>query len=252
MTILARKVAKDCCKLYLEGYTAVLPKEEEDRLESIVGPWEKIMREGIEMPKAILNEAKTMAVGLLVVGDPMQATTHIDLELYCKEEDINFHVVPGLSATSLAISLSGMQSYRFGRQITLPYPHGNYLPTSPLELCLQNYENGLHTLVLLDLDPTGMGIEKPNPMQPIFALNLIEIMMSKYVSNGGDNVRSSAAVKQWNGILLSDLGSSTEQVIAGTLSELSDIESGSIHTLIITAKFSGMEEEAFNRRRRLA
>jgi diphthine synthase len=110
MTILARKVAKDCCKLYLEGYTAVLPKEEEDRLESIVGPWEKIMREGIEMPKAILNEAKTMAVGLLVVGDPMQATTHIDLELYCKEEDINFHVVPGLSATSLAISLSGMQS----------------------------------------------------------------------------------------------------------------------------------------------
>ena len=70
---------------------------------------------------------------------------------------IGFEVIPGMSATSLAVSLSGLQSYKFGRQVTLPYPYGDYLATSPLEMILRNLEGGLHTLVLLDLDPTRDG-----------------------------------------------------------------------------------------------
>ena len=55
MTILALKVAKGCSKLYLEGYTAILPEEEEARLEELVGPWEKIMRESIRISKKNLR-----------------------------------------------------------------------------------------------------------------------------------------------------------------------------------------------------
>jgi diphthamide biosynthesis methyltransferase len=51
---------------------------------------------------------------------------------------------------------------------------------------------------------------------------------------------------------LSDLGSNKQQIFAGTLGDLSKIESGKIHSFILTAKFTGMEEEAFNRRRYLA
>ena len=37
----ALKIAKKCDKRYLEGYTAVLPKNQEVILEDIVGPWER-------------------------------------------------------------------------------------------------------------------------------------------------------------------------------------------------------------------
>jgi diphthamide biosynthesis methyltransferase len=59
-------------------------------------------------------------------------------------------------------------------------------------------------------------------------------------------------VCDWHAILLSDLGSNKQQIFAGTLGDLSKIESGKIHSFILTAKFTGMEEEAFNRRRYLA
>ena len=252
MTILALKVAKGCSKLYLEGYTAILPEEEEARLEELVGPWEKIMREGIEFPKKILEEAKSNSIGILIVGDPMQATTHIDLESHCQEHDINFYLIPGLSATSLAVSLSGMQSYRFGRQITLPYSYGDYLPLSPLDIYIKNYNFELHTLMLLDLDPTGMGMEKPKPMQPYQVVNLIEKMVRKIKDEREVIPLLEIPVCDWYAILLSDLGSNKQQVFAGTLGNLSKIESGKIHSFILTAKFTGMEEEAFNRRRYLA
>ena len=214
MTVLARKSAKSCSKLYLEGYTAVLPENEESRLKTLIGPWERIMREEIEIPKKILQEAKTMAVGILVVGDPMQATTHIDLESYCEEENIEFHLIPGISATSLAVSLSGMQSYRFGRQITLPYSFGDYLPKE--------------------------------------VLVLLEKIVMKYKESNDFNALLNTSVKDWRGILLSDLGGTDQQIFAGTLGELSKIETGEIHSFILPAKFTGMEEEAFNRRRLLA
>ena len=95
------------------------------------------MREDIENPVEIIRQAKNVMVGIMVVGDPMQATTHIDLKIRCQESGVPFHVVPGLSATSLAVSLSGMQSYRFGRQVTIPFPYEDYLPTSPLEIILR-------------------------------------------------------------------------------------------------------------------
>ena len=53
----ARRVARGCSKRYLEGYTAVLPSAEEEKLESVVGPWERLMRDGVESPENMLDEA---------------------------------------------------------------------------------------------------------------------------------------------------------------------------------------------------
>ena len=238
----ARRVARGCSKRYLEGYTAILPPTEEKRLESVVGPWEKLMRDGVESPKSMLDEARSGAVALLVVGDPMQATTHIDLEERCAEEDIGFHVIPGLTATALAVSLSGLQSYRFGRQVTIPFSDGDYLPTSPFEMICRNKEAGMHTLALLDLDPTGMGLELPRPMTPSEAVDHLVRMNEKV----GD---SDELVEEWGGLLLSDLGTEEERVISGSLGDLSQMKGGHIHALIIAAEFSGLEAEAFERRR---
>ena len=250
MTERARGVARGCSKRYLEGYTAVLPPKEEGRLESVVGPWEKLMRDEVEGAEELLASAREESVALLVVGDPMQATTHIDLEDRCVEQGIGFHVIPGLSATALAVSLSGMQSYRFGRQVTLPFATSDYLPTSPLKMLCNNFENCLHSLVLLDLDPTGMGLEQPRPMSPAEAVGLLEKMAARVVDEeeGGRGLLE-IPVKQWNGILLSDLGTEEERVLSGPLGDLSGQKGGMVHAFILPAEFSGMEEDAFERRK---
>jgi len=121
MTASAIEHARACEYRFLEGYTATLPDEQESRLESLVGPWQRAMRPDVEEPVKILDLASKSSVAILVVGDPMQATTHVDLEAHCAEQSIDFSIIPGLSATALAVSLSGLQSYRFGRQVTLPY-----------------------------------------------------------------------------------------------------------------------------------
>ena len=249
MTERSRRVARGCKKRYLEGYTAVLPSEQEDLLESVIGPWERMMRPSVESPEALLGESRNDSVALLVVGDPMQATTHIDLEARCMEEGIGFEVIPGMSATSLAVSLSGLQSYKFGRQVTLPYPYGDYLATSPLEMILRNLEGGLHTLVLLDLDPTGMGFDLPTPMSPSQAISTLERMTAKWLEEGDGRDGPSMVVSEWEGILLSDIGTKDQRVYSGSLGEISKIQGGWIHTLIIPSNMSDNEREAFSRRR---
>ena len=214
-------------------------------MESIVGEWERVMRDEVEKPEKLLDLARLDPVALLVVGDPMQATTHIDLEDRCVEEGIGFHVIPGLTATALAVSLSGLQSYRFGRQVTIPFSVGEYLPTSPLQMIRDNRESGLHTLVLLDLDPTGMGVEEPRPMMPGEAVALLE-RMSQYSE---DDSADEEAIREWPGMLLSDLGTEEERVVSGALDELSQIDTGYVHAFILPSGFSGMEEAAFERRR---
>ena len=253
MTERARSVARGCKKRYLEGYTAVLPTEQEAILESVVGPWERMMRPSVESPEALLDESRNDSVALLVVGDPMQATTHIDLEARCMEEGIGFEVIPGMSATSLAVSLSGLQSYKFGRQVTLPYPYGDYLATSPLEMILRNLEGGLHTLVLLDLDPTGMGLDLPTPMSPSQAISTLGEMEEKWLEerDGLDSTgvkKSALAVNEWEGVLLSDVGTKGQRVFSGSLKEISKVQGGRVHSLIIPSEMSDNEREAFSRR----
>ena len=239
-------VARACSERFLEGYTAILPPYQEDRLESFVGKWERIMRPRVENPEELLKLAKEEPIALLIVGDPMQATTHVDLEARCDELEIDFNVIPGITATALAVSLSGLQSYRFGRQVTIPYSYGNYLPSSPLEMIYKNYDNNLHTLVLLDLDPTGMGIEKPTPMSPLDAYTILQKMEGKMIEGG---MKSSQPVKNLDGILLTDISLDSEKVIAGNLFEISEYNDGWIHCLIIPSKMNQNEIDAFERRK---
>ena len=54
--------------------------EELAKLEQLVGPIRKLCAE-IENPDEILSLAKGHVVAVLVVGDTLQATTHVDLQL---------------------------------------------------------------------------------------------------------------------------------------------------------------------------
>ena len=130
-----------------------------------------------------------------------------------------------------------MQSYRFGRQCTFAYPYGDYLPTSPLEIIVQNRARDLHTLVLLDLDPTGMGEGVQKPMSPRIAIEVLRKMGQKLDQD----------VDDWTLILCSDMGTSDARIKVGKGNEIMQIEGGRIHWLVVPASLHDVEEIALSR-----
>ena len=55
------------------------------------------------------------------------------------------------SSIYCAVAETGLQIYKFGKTTTLPFPQGDYFPTSPYDVIRKNHELGLHSLVLLDV-----------------------------------------------------------------------------------------------------
>ena len=115
-----------------EAYTALWPEEEIARLEARIGAIQRVMRPEVEEPDELLALASTSLVALLVVGDPLQATTHVDLQLRAAEAGVECRVFHGLSITTLVTGAVGLSNYKFGRQTTLTYPYGGWIATSPL------------------------------------------------------------------------------------------------------------------------
>ena len=157
MSISALSAAKAANYRFLEGYTALLPPNELVNLEDVVGPWELRMRSSVEQPEELLDLAQNHRVALLVVGDPLQATTHVDLQLRCAQRQIPCHIEHGISITTIVTGAVGLQSYRFGRQCTFAYPYGDYLPTSPLEIIIENKERGAAYIGFARLGPYRHG-----------------------------------------------------------------------------------------------
>jgi diphthine synthase len=112
-------------------------------------------RPGIEEdPEEVLAAAEAGDVAFLTAGDTMVATTHVDLRLRAHERGIDTRLVHGVSASSAVAGLSGLQNYRFGKAVTLPFPWahgGGTVPASVVGSIEANRERGLHTLVYLDI-----------------------------------------------------------------------------------------------------
>ena len=237
MSEAARLAAKAADHRFLEGYTALLPPNQLDRLESVIGGWELRMRSAVEDAAELLELASHSKVALLVVGDPLQATTHVDLQLRCQENGVPCHVLHGISITTIVTGAAGLQSYRFGRQCTFAYPYGDYLPTSPLEIILANRERDLHTLALLDLDPTGMGESDQKPMSPAVAIDVLRGMAKKL----------DVSVEDWVLVLCTDMGTSQSRIIKGIPAQIAEVEGGRIHCLLIPANLHDVEAAALKR-----
>ena len=237
MTVAALDAARNADYRFLEGYTALLPPDEVVNLEGLIGHWELRMRSAVEEPHDLLALAQTSKVALLVVGDPLQATTHVDLQIRCEEMGLPCHVEHGVSITTIVTGAVGLQSYRFGRQCTFAYPYGDYLPTSPLEVILANRERDLHTLALLDLDPTGMGEDEQRPMTPEIAVDVLRMMAN----------RLDVDVEDWTLVLCSDMGTDDARISVGTLDEISGVKGGRIHCLLVPASLHDVEATALER-----
>lgn len=261
MTVAAVDAAKNADYRRYEAYTALWSDEDLAELESEIGDIQRVMRPEVEDPVELLQLAKNETVALLVVGDPLQATTHVDLQLQAREAGVECTVIHGISITGLVTGSIGLSNYRFGRQTTLTYPYGGWIATSPLEVIALNRIQGLHTLALLDLDPTGEGTGGQIPMQPTDAANSMFLMaekLSDFIDEMPDDtnlekLKTDACkaicenISNLMVVLCTDMGTSDQNITYLPLSELSGAETGRLHCLVIPAEPGDVELSALNR-----
>ncbi|MGB1487176.1 MAG: hypothetical protein ACPG83_01115, partial [Candidatus Poseidoniaceae archaeon] len=120
--------------------------------------------------------------------------------------------------------------------------------TSPLEVMLKNQMQGLHTLVLFDLDPTGAGTGNQRPMQPIDAFVSIEKMAQKIDSDVDGAMKEQAnSLYESMCILCSDLGTDDAYMKTTTINNLGTLTGGRLNCMVFLANMSEMEQEAVNR-----
>ena len=249
MTLEAVNLARKADVRLYEAYTALWSESALHELEQEIGSIERIMRPTIEQPEDLLEMAKNQLVAVLVVGDPMQATTHIDLQLRAESAGIAVHIVHGISITTLVPGATGVSNYKFGRSTTLTYPYGEWIATSPLEVMLQNYSQKLHTLVLFDLDPSGAGTGDQQPMQASDAAESVAKMVSKYkkMELGEEQEEILEKIDGFEVVLCSDLGTDDQRLQTTTIGNLGTKSSGRLNCMVLLANLSEIEREAVNR-----
>ncbi len=261
MTVAALDAAKKADYRRYEAYTALWSDDDLSTLEAEIGEIQKVMRPEVEDPVELLQLAKNGIVALLVVGDPLQATTHVDLQLQAKEAGVDCTVIHGISVTGLVTGSIGLSNYRFGRQTTLTYPYGGWIATSPLEVIALNRIQGLHTLALLDLDPTGEGIGGQAPMQPRDAANSMFLMAEKLASvidempddTNLDRLKIEGCrdicedIPNLMVVLCTDMGTPDQNIAHLSLEELATAKTGRLHCLVIPAEPGIVELSALNR-----
>ena len=142
--------------VYLETYTNPIPNNLAKALNA-----QEASRTFIEDGRKILAEANKINVALLCYGDPMVATTHMELRIRAERQDIKTRVIHNASIYSAIAGETGLHSYKFGRTVTMTRaaPAKNLYVYHSLHA---NLLNGLHTLILLEYDKSSEFFLSPN------------------------------------------------------------------------------------------
>ena len=152
ITIRAQEILTTADSIYLEEYTSVTVSQES--LEKLLK--KKILsisREELEEKSTkIIAEARKKNVCILVGGDPLTATTHIDLFKEAQAARVRYTIIHNASIIT-AVAETGLQVYKFGRTTSIPFPEDNPNVETPYTAIQENMSLGLHTLLLLDLKP---------------------------------------------------------------------------------------------------
>jgi len=143
---------KSSDKVYLENYTVNFPYKIKDLNIKLT----ELDRSKVE-DESIIQEAKSKNISLLVYGDALSATTHIQLILACKKQNIPYEIFHNASILT-AISETGLQLYKFGKTASMPnWAEHTNKPTSFANYIKQNQSIKAHTLILTDI---GLEIEQ--------------------------------------------------------------------------------------------
>lgn len=226
---------KSADAVFAELYTSLMEDLTVRRLSSLTA--KKVIRVSRRMLEEE-NGQEIIAAGqkgkavLLVPGDPMIATTHVDLRIRAEKAGVRTRIVHGASIMSAAIGLSGLQNYKFGRSVTIPFGDGGTASETPYNVITRNRESGLHTLCFLDIRA-----------EERLYMSIKEALSTLFVV--GKKRRGSAITSDTLAVGIARAGSKEPTVKAGSLNELLRYDFGSPpHTLIFPGKLHFMEAEA--------
>lgn len=233
MTVKALNALKTCDVIYAEFYTSTLIGTDLKELENVLGKKINMLhRMQVEEEDMIIESAKTQRVGFVTAGDTMTATTHVDLMIQASELGIETKLYNGVSIFTACPCALGLQPYMFGRTVTLPFIEKDYQPRSPYDKIALNKQNGMHTMVLLDI--------RADELRYMTAKEAIEWLIE--------------GEKKWNGGLITDetlicvaskVGSNEEKLTAGFPQDLLKMDLGSpLSTLVIPGNLHFMEAHA--------
>lgn len=140
--------------VFVEFYTSLMAGLSVRKLEKLIGKKVSVVSRchlEEENGQMILQKAEKGKTVLLVPGDPLIATTHVDLRIRAEKLGIKTRVIHGASIISAVIGLSGLQNYKFGRSVTVPFPEKGFVSETPYLVIEENRKRGLHTLCFLDV-----------------------------------------------------------------------------------------------------
>ncbi|MCD1295785.1 diphthine synthase [Methanocella sp. CWC-04] len=229
------KAIQEADVIYAEFYTSRLMGSSIEKMEGLYGkPVKVLAREDVEQhPKEnVLKDALDKKVVFLTGGDAMVATTHIDLRLRAKEMGISTSIIHGSSIASAVCGLTGLQNYRFGKSATIAFPYKNIVSEAPYDTIKMNKQNGLHTIIFLDIDrekgymTVNQGVE----------------LLLKVEEKRMENVLTDSLC-----VGIARAGSSDPCVKADRIDRLKSYDfGGPLHIMVIPAELHFLEEEALN------
>jgi len=221
--------------VFAELYTSLMKGLKIEKLENLTG--KKIVSLSRRMleeenGRQILAAAQKGKTIFLVPGDPLIATTHVDLRIRAEKAGIKTRVIHGASIISAAIGLSGLQNYKFGRSVTIPFSNSDIVSETPYNVVKANLKAGLHTLCFLDIRK-----EEKRYMTIKEALEILLTM--EQVKREFMIARDTLVVG------IARAGSKNPVVKTGLLDEVLDYDFGSPpQTLIVPGKLHFVEAEA--------
>ncbi|KAG9391150.1 Diphthine synthase [Carpediemonas membranifera] len=253
ITVRGMRAIETCTKVYLESYTSILKSYEEMQTlieqfhgKELIEADRDLVEQGSDQ---ILDDAATTNVALLVVGDPFCATTHADFFLRAKERGIGVSVIHNASIMN-AVACTGLELYRFGQTISVPFFTDSWRPDSFYEKLGVNKANKLHTLCLLDIKTKERSYRledimagrtdvflKPRYMTaPVAAQQLLEIEEEKGEGWATPDTMAVAVCR---------VGTETQKLAFGTLKQISELDEdvlgGPLHSLVVTGEVHEME-----------
>ncbi len=220
-------------RVFCEFFTSILEGGSLSRLEEIIDKKIEVLdREGIEEKEIVMRSLEDVDhVCLLTAGDPLTATTHQEIRLDAMKKGCRVDILNSGSIFTAAAGVAGLQHYKFGRTTTLAYPEGDYFPTSPLDMILENRERGLHTLVLLDI--------QAHNERYMTAPEGCDIILKMAEKSGTSSIGPDTML-----VAVLRAGREDQRVIYSRIEDIRGMDlGGPPHCLIIPGKLHFMEEE---------
>lgn len=225
---------KSCDKVLIETYTNLIPESSIMALEGKIGKKiSRLKRMQVEDESRLMLEGtRSNNIALCVPGNPLIATTHVQLLLEAKKLGVKFKVIQGISVQNY-LPLSGLDAYKFGRIVTIVAEDKShaYAPESFYDFIEKNKSLGLHTLCLLDIRS-----EEKEYMTVCEALKLLEKIEEKH----GKRIIAESVL-----LGIAGLGSENALIRAGSLEEMKNFPELPLpQCLVVCGQLSEKEREA--------